>query len=316
MERFNPDMTLTTTEAAELLAVSPSTVKRWCNRSELVSETTSGGHRRIHLQDVLGFARSRSLPTVLTAFHPFEPHVWSAIQDIRNEGSFRRLHSLAMGWVTRGRLRKLGALYRTLGRDPSIGLCRFLDDALRGLMEQIGDAWAKGRLRVGDEHLVSQVMTEVLIDLRPDSSDRIGETDGTPRSVAVVGTAEGTQHHLGAMSVRHLLATNGWDVLFLGPDVPIEDIATVQRNRAARLVCVSLGPNPTPGDVGRVIRVMAGLYDEAEPYALELGGRMTGPLDPDLLRGPFLHVGVHDSCASLCRTVDSNHPVPEERAEP
>jgi excisionase family DNA binding protein len=312
MERFNPNMTLTSTEAAELLAVSPSTVKRWCNQSELAFETTSGGHRRIHLQDVLAFARSQDLPTVLTPFHPFEPHVWSSIQDIRNAGSFRRLHSLSMGWVTRGQLRKLGALYRTLGRDASIGLCSFLDDAVRGLMERIGDAWAEGRLRVGDEHLVSQVMTEVLIGLRPGPAD-LGSATDTRGPVAVVGAAEGTQHHLGAMSVRHLLETKGWEVFYLGPDVPLEDIAAVQRSREAQLVCVSVGPGPTPGDIGRVIRAMAGSYDESQPYALELGGRVTGPLDPDLLQGPFLHLGVHDSCASLCRRVDPD--VPPRKAQ-
>jgi excisionase family DNA binding protein len=308
MERFNPDMTLTSTEAAELLAVSPSTVKRWCNQSELAFETTSGGHRRIHLEDVLAFARAQDLRTVLTPFHPFEPHVWSAIQDIRNEGSFGRLHSLAMGWVTRGQLRKLGALYRTIGRDPSIGLCSFLDEAVRGLMVRIGDAWAQGRLRVGDEHLVSQVMTEVLIGLRPPPADPGGAPDNR-RPVAVVGAAEGTQHHLGAMSVRHLLETKGWEVFYLGPDVPLEDIAAVQRSREAQLVCVSLGPGPTPGDIGPVVRMMAGLYDESQPYALELGGRVTGLLDPDLLDGPFLHLGVHDSCASLCRRVDPDVPL-------
>lgn len=308
MERFDTKLTLTSTETAELLSVSPSTVKRWCNQGELEFETTSGGHRRLLLEDVMDFARARDLDTILTPFRPYEPHVWSAMQAIRQDGSFRELHALAMGWVSRGEFRSLGLLYEAIGRDPSVDLCAFFDEAVRGLMRRVGDSWEQGRLRIGDEHLVSQVMLEVLLGMRSTRRAPSGANNGAPSRVAVVGASEGSRHHLGALCIRLALERKGWDVLFLGADAPLEDLAAIQSARGASLMCVSVAPHPTPGDLARTIRVLGGLYDRTHAYSLELGGAIEGQLPPDLLRGPFEHLGVHDSCASLCAFVDARFP--------
>lgn len=300
MERFNPELTLTSSETAELLAVHPSTVKRWCNDGELPQEKTAGGHRRIHLEDVVAFARERGIATVLSAFHPYEPHVWTALQGVRQEGSFGRLHDLAMGWVARGRLRRLADLYDTLARDPAVPLCTLCDDGIRGLMVHVGDAWAEGRLRVGEEHMVSQVMTEVLLKLRADHREeaRRRPADG-PAPVAVVGTMEGNQHHLGSLCVRLLLERLGWEVYYLGPDVPVEEFAVIQRGRDASLVCVSLPPMAQPGDAARAVRVLGEFYDRSHPYALALGGAASPSVDPAMLAGPFADVRIFDGCRDL-----------------
>jgi excisionase family DNA binding protein len=305
MERFNPNLTLTSSETAELLRVHPSTVKRWCNDGELASEKTAGGHRRIHLQDVMAFARGREIVTILSPFQPYEPHVWSALSEIRHEGSFRRLHALSMSWVTRGQLRRLGMLYDALARDPGVRLCRFCDEGVRDLMARVGEAWARGQLRVGEEHLVSQVMYEVLVKLRSEVRDETAPTsNGAHRPVAVVGTMEGNQHHLGSMCVRILLEQRGWEVFYLGPDVPIEDFGVVQRGRSADLVCISLTPPAAAGEVARAVRVLSGLYDETQPYTLALGGSIRGEVDPAVLQGPFREVAIHDSLASLSDHLD------------
>lgn len=300
MERFNPDLTLTSSETAELLAVHPSTVKRWCNDGEIPSEKTSGGHRRIHLEDAVAFARDRGIATVLTPFHPYEPHVWTALQRVRQEGSFRRLHDLAMGWVARGNLRRLADLYDALARDPAVSLCTFCDEGVRGFMVHVGDAWAEGRLRVGEEHMVSQVMTEVLLKLRAEGREGARRTRGPgPVPVAVVGTMEGNQHHLGSLCVRILLEHLGWEVFYLGPDVPVEEFAVVQRGRDASLVCVSLPPAAQPGDVARAVRILGEFYDAAHPYALALGGAVSGAMGSDLVAGPFADVRIFEACQAL-----------------
>lgn len=306
MERFNPGLTLTTSEVADLLAVHASTVKRWCNDGEIVSEKTAGGHRRVHLEDALAFATDRGIPTVLSPFHPYEPHVWTALQEVRHQGSFRRLHGLAMGWVSRGQIRRLTALYDVVARDPSVPLCRFCDEGVRGLMAEVGQAWAEGRLRVAEEHMVSQAMTEVLLRLRAEHREaraRNGWGDEAP--VAVVGTMEGNQHHLGSLCVRLLLERLGWEVYYLGPDVPVEDFAVMQRGRDAALVCISLPPGAQAGDVSRAVRLLGDLHDPARAYTLALGGAVPQGMDPAVLEGPFTDVRCFGSCAQLREALES-----------
>lgn len=311
MERFNPELTLTSSEVAELLSVHASTVKRWCNDGEIVSEKTSGGHRRVHLEDALAFSRQRGIPTVLAPFHPYEPHVWTALREVREEGSFRRFHSLAMGWVVRGQVRRLAALYDALARDASVPLCRFCDEGVRGLMEKVGQAWAEGRLRVAEEHMVTQAMTEVLLKLRSEGAEARAREEWNERPpVAVVGTVEGNQHNLGSLCVRLLLERLGWDVFYLGADVPVEDFAVVQRDRGAALVSVSLPPLAQAGDVARAVGVLGEFFDPAHPYALALGGSLSQGMDPAVLAGPFTDARCFGSCASLREALEAGFASP------
>lgn len=313
MERFNTKLTLTSSEAAKLLDVHPSTVKRWCNEGLLASDTTAGGHRRIHLADAVAFSRSSGIRTVLTPFHPYEPHVWTALRAAEDEHSFLQVQTLALGWVMRGETRKLEHLYTALGRSSAFDFATFCDGAVRGLMERVGTAWRDGRLRVGEEHIVSQVMIDVLLRLRTDWLGDIhgAQTNGSNR-VAVVGALEGNQHHLGALCVRVLLERLGWRVHYLGPDVPVDDFGTIQKGRGAGLVCISLGPANTMGDVSRSLELLGAIYDRSRPYDLVFGGAPTGRPPEDLLGGPFTSVRILDSCGALAAEIGSSSPANSE----
>ena len=280
MERSNSDLFLTSSDAAKLLSVHPSTVKRWCNEGELAFATTEGGHRRIHLNDLLVLTRRRGIATFLDSFHPFEGHVWSAFRQVIDKGSFHRVHSLAMGWLGRAHIDRLTRLFVELGRQPEVPFGRFVDDGIRGFMVLVGQAWRDGKLRVGEEHMMTEAMIDVLAQLRPGGGPAGDDPDSgaTPRRCAVVGTMEGHRHRLGSLCVRILLERHGWEVYYLGADVPVEDFAAIQSARGAGLVCVSLSPPATGADMRRCIRMLGGFYNREQPFALALGGD-AGELD-------------------------------------
>lgn len=271
MDRFNSELYLTTTQVAQLLSVHASTVKRWCNEAELTFDKTEGGHRRIHLNDVLELANSRGLSSYLSTFSPYESHVWSAVQTAVNEGDFSRIHALAMGWLHRGHLRRIGELFFELGRHSEITFPEFCDRGLRGFMIEIGETWRSGRLRVGEEHMVTEALVETLFRLRPELGRSAPEGEGAA-PIAIVGSMEGDRHHIGALCGRLLLERAGWDVYYLGADVPVEDFAAIQNSRQAELVCVSFAPPNTAADMKRCIRILSEFYDEDKPFTLVLGG--------------------------------------------
>lgn len=97
-----PRTALTTSDAASLLQVHPSTVKRWCNGGDLRSDLTQGGHRRIAIADATSFAEKKGIATVLSPFHPYEAHVWAALQAATERDDYSELHALALQWARRG----------------------------------------------------------------------------------------------------------------------------------------------------------------------------------------------------------------------
>jgi excisionase family DNA binding protein len=308
MDRIERRSELTSTEAANLLAVHPSTVKRWCNDGDLPSELTPGGHRRIPIDAAVGFARDRGIPTVLAPFRPYEPHVWNAFQAIENDRSYAALHALALQWTRRGDFERIEQLYLALGRADFITFCDFCDHAVRGLLVEVGEQWQKGRMRVGDEHMVTQAITGALLVLRREWLDRTGsgsiDANGvrpprTDRPVAVVGTVEGNLHAIGALCVRMLLERMGWIVYYPGVDVPIEDFGIIQMSREADLVCISLPPGGALGDVTRCLSSLANRYDRARPFSVAFGGSTTLSLEGEVEEGPFRSVAFYQECASL-----------------
>jgi excisionase family DNA binding protein len=304
MERFNSDLFLTTTQVAELLSVHPSTVKRWCNDGDLDFDKTGGGHRRLHLHDVVELSRVRSIATFLDPFAPYEGHVWTAVNEAVHGGSFQRVHSLAMGWLQRGHLRRISALFTELGRQPGMSLARFCDEGIRGFMQEVGATWRSGRLRVGEEHMVTEALIEVLLRMRaPDPS--LDNGNGSERPVAVVGSMEGDRHSLGSLCVRLMLERQGWDVFFLGADVPVEDFAAMQRARDAALVCVSFAPPNTAADMKRAVRILGEFYDPSHPYGLVLGGLLSEDPFLDDVELPFRQLGIFGSLAAFEAALDA-----------
>ena len=281
MQAFNSDLFLTTSEAAELLEVHPSTVKRWTDAGELRSEKTDGGHRRIYLREILEFAEEKGVETYLAPFTPFESHVWLAVQDAVRHDEYRRVVSLALGWLVRGHPRRISALFEEFGSREELPLTRVCDGAVQPFMEEVGMAWREGRLRIGEEHIASQAVLESLVRLSDRTWSEVPhETDGrSSRPVAVVGSMEGNRHHIGAMCVRILLERAGWTVHYLGADTPPEEFAAIQRARGAELVCVSFSPPTSVGHMRRCLDVLREFYRPGSPFDLVFGGAATGDLD-------------------------------------
>lgn len=269
------NLLLTTSGVAQLLGVHSSTIKRWSDDGALVTERTGGGHRRFHLRQVLEAARARDIPTFLDPFSPWEANVWLAVEAAA-AGDFRRLIGLALAWLSDGDTELLGRLFFEAGRREDIPFTRFLDDGVRGFMASVGEEWRSGRLQVGEEHLATQVVLEALLRLRIHRESASVPSPGPvdPRPVAVAGAMEGDHHDLGAQAVRSILEREGWKVYYLGPNVPVEEFAAVQRAQLASLVCISFSPSNTLPDLQRAVTVLAEFYRPGTPYALALGGTL------------------------------------------
>ena len=310
MTRRAERLLLTTSTAAEFLGVHPSTVKRWSDEGTISSARTEGGHRRIHLTDILEVARERGISTPLDPFSPWESNVWLAVSSAAGSEGFHRLIGLALGWLARGETDLLGRLFFEVGRRDEVPFTRFLDEGVRGFMASVGEEWRKGRLQVGEEHMATQVILEALLRLRMDRESASPPSPGPaePRPVAVVGSMEGDHHDLGAQSIRSILEREGWKVYYLGPNVPVEEFANVQRAQLADLVCISFSAKSTLPDLQRAARVLGHFYQPRTPYALALGGPLGDLSSDDIGEDPFEDLSVSTSAQQFQSWLQSHSP--------
>ena len=107
------------------------------------------------------------------------------------------------------------------------------------LLAEIGRCWQHGTVTPANEHLASSVIRRTL-----DWMIQGCAWEG-PAPTMVAATPPRQRHELGAMMVAASAAAMGWRVVYLGPDLPIEDIAQAAQVAGARVVALSL---VHPGD--------------------------------------------------------------------
>jgi len=110
----------------------------------------------------------------------------------------------------------------------------FLMGVVVPVMTEIGDRWERGELRIVHEHACSTVMRGLLFSLM-----RLYPASDARRR-AVVATPASEDHELGALMVAMLAAMHGWGVLYLGTDLPADEIAYAVANTGADLLMLSV----------------------------------------------------------------------------
>jgi DNA-binding transcriptional MerR regulator/methylmalonyl-CoA mutase cobalamin-binding subunit len=110
----------------------------------------------------------------------------------------------------------------------------YLDQVAAPLLRRIGEEWHGGRLSIAAEHIASAVIEATVTDAM-----RAIVPDDTAPSV-VVATLAGSQHLIAAALVGASAAAEGWNVVYLGGELPASEIAAVARSRGARAVAVSI----------------------------------------------------------------------------
>jgi DNA-binding transcriptional MerR regulator/methylmalonyl-CoA mutase cobalamin-binding subunit len=151
------------------------------------------------------------------------------------------------------------------------------------LMQTIGERWREGSLRIVHEHLASAVVRSYLASLR--NGHQI--PPGAPK--LIVSTPAGQRHELGALLAAATATDVGWDVIYLGPDLPAEEIAAAVQQRGGRAVALSLiYPLGVPGTMEELRRLRRFVGQDVGILA---GGRAATSYDDVLREIGALHVG-------------------------
>ncbi len=259
---------LTSSQAARLLNVHESSIKRWSGEGLLEFDKTKGGHRRILLNSLLEFAHRKEMQASLLDFGPYQHEVGLAALACRERNDFGPFANLALRLCREGPSQYLALFFQYLRVEMEISLARIFDSGIGLALREVGDEWESGRLSVAHEHRYSQRFFDAMHFLRlslPPPSTK-------PSGKALVGCAEGCQHEFGALFCRMILEEMGWEVFYLGQNVPFEEYATLQEEQKADLICISFVPPLSSHDARRCTKILSALYKAQAPYSLCLGG--------------------------------------------
>jgi MerR family transcriptional regulator, light-induced transcriptional regulator len=100
-------------------------------------------------------------------------------------------------------------------------------------LREIGEAWYRGEIRVTTEHFASAYLRGKLLSLLQAYPSR------RSAPLILVGCAPMEQHELGSLMLAVLLRSEGYRVEYLGPDIPVEDLADYASYELPAMVILS-----------------------------------------------------------------------------
>lgn len=115
----------------------------------------------------------------------------------------------------------------------SQGVRAWVLETVMPLMALAGDLWDENRLTVAGEHILSLGTKQVLLSCLNDMPVATGA------ETAIVTTLEDEYHEFGAVSATILARLHGVDARYLGPCLPIREIATAAARLKVRYVILS-----------------------------------------------------------------------------
>lgn len=223
-------------------------------RLELLNRAVHGGHRisdvanlsTSTLEQLVGRAVSGHVATASSRAGVYGDHIKHALEAIAEFDS-----------------EALGAVLSSA--DVELGQARVLEQVIMPLMEKLGSLWRDGDIRIAHERLATAVVRShvgaLLASVRyPVKAPSI-----------VVATPAGQLHEVGALVVAVAAALEGWRPVYLGPNLPADEIAAAVHNSGARAVALSLvfpSDDPKlPAELKRLRRLVS------DRVSLLVGGR-------------------------------------------
>ena len=108
------------------------------------------------------------------------------------------------------------------------------------LMQQIGELWHAGVLRMTHEHFASAVVRNFLWNL----SGAYVTSPHAPQ--LIVATPAGQLHDIGALIVAAIAREEGWSVIYLGANLPAEEIAAAVQPQVKAVALSIIYPPDDP----------------------------------------------------------------------
>ena len=288
---------LSPAEAAKILLVHQSTIKRWVDDGTIPASRTSGGHRRILLADLLRLVRDKKLPSVQLNPDMLGPWIDGTVIAAEPVELIRSKMESAL----KSNQHVLVSQILIHCLEGGMTIEQLGDSLIFPLMCELGHSWVSGETEVAEEHLVTSHLQAALVSIR----NRLLPVDASSRPLAVGACPEADFHVLGNQLVELVLLQNGWQVVNIGGNTPLPSLGKMLEKLRPTLAWVTC---TTIADVEKFVVEEHALYELASRLNIELylGGQA---LVPEVRRRLHYH-WIGDTISQFSFAARRLHPGP------
>jgi DNA-binding transcriptional MerR regulator len=258
--------------AARLTGLSPDLLRAWESRYGVVKPLrTAGGTRRYRTADlerlrlVKAAVDAGDRISVVARLDPAELARRAAGSERPSRDGLEPILS-ALERLDAPEAQRLLALQLS-----AMGPVNFARELALPLAREIGERWAVERMGIASEHLATGVLRSMLGSaLTPTAASRLGPT-------IVFATPTGERHELGLQSAALTALGAGANPIYLGAELPVEDLLGAVADTGAAVLALSLVTVPSDQAGRTIAAIRDGLPEEIR---LWIGGPAATEIKP------------------------------------
>jgi methanogenic corrinoid protein MtbC1 len=149
-----------------------------------------------------------------------------------------------------------------------VGIRGLYLEVFQPAMGEVGRLWQENRITVADEHLATAITQAAMARLY----DQVFAGSAAPGPLLVAACADQERHEMGLRMICDVLEMEGWDTVFLGASVPVEDLVRMVLDREPQVVALSASITPHLARVRAAVDAIRRAVPEGGPVIV-VGGR-------------------------------------------
>lgn len=251
--------------ASRLTGLTPDTLRAWERRYEAVVPSREAKGRRVYSAGDID--RLMLLKQATELGHPIRqvaPLSNAALGALLEDGEERAGKVLESGTPIDRLMaaidqKDLEQFERVLGwMAAALIPSDLINQVIGPLLTEVGNRWHAGEMSIAEEHAVSGIVRNFIgsiIRLYPHR----GETGGV-----ALATVSGERHEFGILMLHLLSVSKGTPTLYLGPDLPHEEIIRATLSTHCRLLAMSAVNMPDELQLHAYREIARGVAGKAE----------------------------------------------------
>lgn len=265
-------------EAAVILGVNVSTIKRWTDEGRLECIQSPGGHRKFFIEHLAEFLRKNKNKTHKATLFPAESSMDLQITSHILRGNYTFLIDYFYRQSMKCNLPQLQQVLNGLYL-AQFPLPQIYDQLIVPVLKSIGDKWQKGSISIFEEHLASQAIRGAI--------DRLQGIIRLPKNniaKVICALPPGELHDIPLKMVQHILEMKGYKVYFSGQNTPLQNLIEIGKKFKVKRIYLS---STVVVDLEQTTKELMHLYDECLQANIDV---YVGGMGFDVL--PFEHRAV------------------------
>jgi len=258
---------LNSNEAALIMGVNVSTIKRWTDSGILPCHQTPGGHRKFTLKHINKFLLKNNKKT--NKVNIFEINKINDKYLIHNIEicNYTVLQSLLFSYAITAEEKYIKTIITGLYLKGA-PLYEIYDSLVLPVLYKIGEEWSCDKITIPEEHLASEAIRRAIYNL----GESLGITNEKKNEFALCFSVAGDNHEIPLIMTKQILEQNGIKTFNLGPNVPINDFSKMVLKTDPTLIIVSINYTEDPQQLNSEIKELLELSKIISSKILVGGG--------------------------------------------